>query len=79
MTKVTSLDELWESTPPSQRTFEPDQLAGLPDPARRCKDEATFGGYTIPTRLHAGWHFGAKRFEADGEFFRVTIDDVRYR
>jgi hypothetical protein len=43
------------------------------------EDEGTFGGYTIPTRLRVGWHFGTERFEADGEFFRVTIDDARYR
>jgi hypothetical protein len=42
-------------------------------------DEGTFGGYTIPTRLRVGWHFGSERFESDGEFFRVTIDDARYR
>jgi len=43
------------------------------------EDEATFGGYTIPTRLRAGWHFGSERFEAEGEFFRVMIDDAMYR
>jgi hypothetical protein len=43
------------------------------------EDEGTFGGYTIPTRLRIGWHFGSERFESEGEFFRVTIDDARYR
>ena len=42
------------------------------------EQEATFGGYTVPARLRAGWHFGSDRFESDGEFFRVTIDDARY-
>jgi hypothetical protein len=42
------------------------------------EDEGTFGGYTIPTRLRVGWHFGGERFEAEGEFFRVTIDDAQY-
>ena len=41
--------------------------------------EGTFGGYTIPTCLRVGWYFGTPRFESEGEFFRVTIDDARYR
>jgi hypothetical protein len=41
--------------------------------------ERSFGGYTIPTRMRVGWHFGAERFESDGEFFRVTIDDAVFR
>jgi hypothetical protein len=43
------------------------------------EEEGTFGGYTIPTRLRIGWHFGSPRFESEGEFFRVTINDARYR
>lgn len=41
--------------------------------------EATFDGYTIPTRLRIGWHFGTERFELEGEFFRAIIDDATYR
>lgn len=41
--------------------------------------EGTFSGYTIPTRLRVGWYFGADRFEPEGEFFRVTIDEAGYR
>jgi hypothetical protein len=41
--------------------------------------EDRIGGYTIPTRLRAGWYFGSDRFESDGEFFRVTIDDATFR
>jgi hypothetical protein len=41
--------------------------------------EATFGGYTIPARLRAGWHFGSERFEREGLFFRVVIVDAVYR
>lgn len=40
--------------------------------------ESTFGGYTIPTKLRAGWYFGSRQFETKGEFFRVTIDDAIY-
>ena len=43
------------------------------------EDESTFGGYTIPTRLRIGWYFGTERFEAEGEFFRCTIDDAVFR
>lgn len=41
--------------------------------------EGSFGGYTIPTRMRAGWHFGTPGFESEGEFFRVDIDDAAYR
>jgi hypothetical protein len=44
-----------------------------------AEQEATFGGYTIPTLLRAGWHFQAGTFESDGEFFRVTIDDATFQ
>ncbi len=41
--------------------------------------EATFAGYTIPSRLRVGWYFGTERFATEGEFFRVTLDDAAYR
>jgi len=41
--------------------------------------EATFGGYTIPTCLRVGWQFGTERFESEGKFFRVTIDEALLR
>jgi hypothetical protein len=44
-----------------------------------AEKERTFGGYTIPTQLRVGWHFGSDKFESEGEFFRVTIDDASYR
>ncbi len=43
------------------------------------EEEGTFDGYTIPVRLRVGWYFGTDRFAADGEFFRVKIDDAVYR
>ena len=43
------------------------------------EQEKTFGGFTIPTRLRVGWHFGTPRFETDGEFFRCTIDHAEFR
>jgi hypothetical protein len=44
-----------------------------------AEEEATFHGYTIPTRLRVGWHFVDGQFESGGEFFRVIVDDVAFR
>lgn len=41
--------------------------------------EGRFGGYTIPSCMRVGWSFATDRFESNGEFFRVTIDDATYR
>ena len=41
--------------------------------------ERTFGGFTIPSRIRAGWFFGAERFAPEGEFFRATIEHAEYR
>ncbi|QXJ20953.1 hypothetical protein AGRA3207_001755 [Actinomadura graeca] len=35
--------------------------------------EATFGGYTVPAGVRAGWWYGTERW-ADGEFIRFTVD-----
>ena len=40
--------------------------------------ESTFAGFTIPTQLRAGWHYGGDRFD-EGEFFRVTIDEAVFK
>ncbi len=40
--------------------------------------EVTFGGYTIPTRIRAGWHFGTSRFD-EGEFFRAEITGAEFK
>jgi uncharacterized protein DUF6920 len=42
-------------------------------------EERRLGGYTIPVRMRVGWHFGSPKFEREGEFFRVTIDEAAYR
>jgi hypothetical protein len=42
-------------------------------------EERTFAGITVPTRLRIGWYFGSERFERDGEFIWVTVDDVEFR
>lgn len=41
--------------------------------------ESTFAGYTIPSRLRVGWHFGTERFASEGEFWRATITSAHYR
>jgi hypothetical protein len=41
--------------------------------------EATFGGYTIPARIRAGWYFGSDRFENEGKFLQATIDSAVFR
>lgn len=41
-----------------------------------AEEERSFGGYTIPTVLRAGWHFRDGDFQEDGEFFRATILDA---
>jgi hypothetical protein len=46
---------------------------------RRYRAAGTFARYTIPIRMRVGWYFGTDRFESEGEFFRVTIDDGVYR
>lgn len=60
---------------------------GNPDGARfgyagfggLVEDEASFDGYTIATRLRIGWHPDSERFDADGEFFRVSVDQAQFR
>ncbi|MCU0551367.1 MAG: hypothetical protein MUC48_18620 [Leptolyngbya sp. Prado105] len=38
--------------------------------------ERTFGGYTIPSQMGAGWWFGTDRYF---EFFRVTIEQAVFQ
>jgi hypothetical protein len=42
-------------------------------------EEGTFNGYTIPTRMRVGWHFGSERFDSEGEFFRVVMDRAAHK
>jgi len=43
------------------------------------EDEATFAGYTVPSRVRIGYHAGTPRFDTEGEFFRGIIDAAAYR
>jgi hypothetical protein len=64
-----------------QRWGNPDGGPFREAPFGACVDqEATFGSYTIPARLRVGWHFDdAARFDAEGKFFEVSIDNATYR
>jgi hypothetical protein len=42
------------------------------------EEQRTFGGYTIPSKLRVGWHFGAPLWN-EGEFFRMTVDEAVFR
>lgn len=41
------------------------------------EEERLFGGYTIPTKLRVGWHFGTPGWP-EGEFFRMTVEDALF-
>jgi len=44
-----------------------------------AEEEQTFAGFTVPSRIRAGWYIGTERFEPEGEFFRATIQQAVYR
>ena len=69
------LQRIW-----TQRWGNPDKLGYrfLPFGAI-AEQERTFGGFTIASRLRAGWFFGTDRYESDGEFLRVIVDDAIFR
>jgi hypothetical protein len=43
------------------------------------EEKRTIRGYTVPTRIRAGWYYGTDRFATDGEFFRATIDELEFK
>jgi len=43
------------------------------------EEERCFEGYTIPSRLKAGWFFGTSDYEQKGEFFHVEITKAEYK
>ena len=52
---------------------------GLRDFGGLVEDELSDQGYTIPSRLRVGWHFGSHRFLSEGEFFRCRIETVDFK
>lgn len=43
------------------------------------EEEQTFAGFTIPSKVRAGWFFGSEAFESEGVFFRATIESADFR
>jgi Family of unknown function (DUF6920) len=43
------------------------------------EEERKFDGFTVPSRIRAGWFFGTDRYESEGEFFRASIDSAEYK
>jgi hypothetical protein len=41
----------------------------------QVEGERRFGGYTLPSQIRAGWHFGGERWE-EGEFIRATVENA---
>jgi hypothetical protein len=42
------------------------------------KEERSFGNYTIPTAVSAGWWYGTERYTRH-EFFRATLHSAEFR
>jgi hypothetical protein len=63
----------WGDPPPNPGTFDEHPFGAT------ASSEKTFDGITIPTEIRVGWYFGSERFEKEGEFFRVTVTNARYR
>lgn len=40
--------------------------------------ERSFGGYTVPDRVTAGWGYGTSRWDDGGAFIHLTIDEAVY-
>lgn len=51
MTDTPTLDELWASAPPADQTFDPDQVAELPNPARHYLEHAIAPGTPLATTV----------------------------
>lgn len=41
-------------------------------------EERTFGGYTIPSHGHVGWWYGTQRYEQEGKFFEVRVEQASF-
>lgn len=39
------------------------------------EEEQEFSGFTIPSQLHGGWHYGSEQY---GKFFRFTIEQAMF-
>lgn len=43
------------------------------------EETRSFGAYTIPSKIRAGWYFGTPKFETEGEFFRATVEGAEWK
>lgn len=43
----------------------------------RFSGEASYGGYTVPAAVRAGWWYGTERWDR-GEFIRFTLDQAEF-
>jgi hypothetical protein len=57
---------------PTSGSFSVNPFGGFVD------EEATWDGYTIPSRLRLGWNFGSDAFD-EGEFFRATVTHAQFK
>lgn len=71
--KLESLQLKRWGNPPESPKFDYFDFGGV------IEDEASFAGFTLPTRLRIGWYAGSDRFEKEGEFIRVTVEAAEYR
>jgi len=44
-----------------------------------CHSEGSFGGYTVPIHVSAGWGHGTPRWSTGGVFVRQVVDRIGYR
>ena len=56
MSTQPSLDELWNSAPPSDRAFDTRQLSGLPEGARRYLEHTIVAGTPLATAVRLRMH-----------------------
>lgn len=42
-------------------------------------EEKDFNGFIIPSKINAGWMYGTEQYDEKGEFFRVEIDEAKFK
>jgi hypothetical protein len=74
MTKEVSLDELWNSAPSGESVFEPHQVSGLPEGARRYLEHAIAPGAKLASAVRLRMH-GEIKLRG---WFPFTAEEVIY-
>ena len=75
MGKDLSLNELWNSAPSSNRSFQPSQISGLPEATRRYLENAIACGTQLATAVHLRMHGEIKL----GSWLPFTAEQVIVR